>query len=154
MANELPGKLLGVTTDGEFINCQLDATLNLTLNLTESTPCKPSPTETYKSGQTIKRTIDSRDWTITFSAKALAQALANNQNKLAQKLLVGGDPNVQVTFQTTETTDYDFPIVFVYEGEGILQDLTINAPQDGDATHDGTIVANGDLTYTETPVTT
>lgn len=154
MANELPGKLLGVTIDGVFINCQIDATLTLTNNLTESTPCKPSPTEAYKGGQPIKRTVDSRDWTITYSAKAFANAVAGNQNTLAQRMLAGGNPYVTVTFQTIQTTDYDFPIAFVYEGEGVLQDLAINAPQDGDATHDGTIVANGDLTYTEVPVTT
>lgn len=154
MANELPGKLLSVTVDGEFISCQIDAVLTLTNNLTESTPCKPSPTDTYKGAQTIKRTVDSRDWTLTYSAKQLADAVAANQNTIAQKMLAGGNPYVQVTFQTTQTTDYDFPVSFVYEGEGVIQDLALNAPQDGDATHDGTIVANGDLTYSQVPVTT
>lgn len=154
MANELPGKLLGVTVDGQFINCQIDATLTITNNFTESTPCKPSSEEAYKSPQTVKRTVDSRDWTLTYSAKQFADAVAANQNTIAQKMLAGGNPYVQVTFQTTQTTDYDFPITFVYEGEGVIQDVTLNAPQDGDATHDGTIVANGDLTFTEVPVTT
>lgn len=151
MAGVLPGKVIGVTIDGDFIDCQIDATLTKTNNVTETTGCKPSPDGTYKGASTVGRTVDTSDWTITMSAKAFADAVTVNQNDIAEKM--DTNPIVQVTFQTTQTTDFDFEEAWVYEGEGILTDFTINAPQDGEATWDTTIVANGTpLTLTRTPI--
>lgn len=145
MADQIPGSLLALSINGTALRCQTEATLELTINTAEGTPCKPSETETYKGGQWVTRTIESKDWQITMTAKAFADLIAMNQIQVSD-LMINGDPVVQAVFGTTQTTDYDFPVTFAYSGEGILTGLTLNGPVDAESTYDVTILANGPLT--------
>lgn len=154
MANSIPGKLIKVKINGVEWRCQTDATLTMTVNMTENDPCKPTDAQ-VTSGQTtpyVTRSADSRDWTITFSAQAFADAVGASQIELS-KLFINGALNVTAQFlsSTTQTT---YPNGFLYEGTGILSSLTINAPEAGNATYDAEVTGNGPLTLTEIPITT
>lgn len=151
--NTIPGKLIGVRIGGTWLNCQVDSTLNLTVNVTEDDPCKPSPDD-LASGDVpwIERTADTRDWSIDVSQKLLKDSLAAANPDLGE-LIIEGNIDVEVEFMTLPgqtTSNYDF----VYSGSGILTNFTLNAPAVGAATTDATISGNGALTYTKVPVTT
>jgi hypothetical protein len=152
MANSLPGKLLKVTVNGLVLRCQTDATLTLTANLTEDDACKPENDDADAGASWITRTVDSKDWTISFSAKAFADNIAGSNIDLVP-LWINGDLSVEVQFLTnpSQTT---YPYGFVIEGSGIMNSLTFNAPVAGSATYDTEISGNGPLTYTPVPVTT
>lgn len=155
MAGVLPGKLIGVKVNGSYIRCQTDATLTITTNVTDDDPCKPSETESYKGGNWTTHTLDTRTWTVSVSAKTFADQVSGQiDNSDIAALLITGDPSVEMTFQTIQTSDYDFPAIFIYEGTGTLTSFTHNAPTAGDSTYDLEITGNGAITFTETPITT
>lgn len=151
--NNVPGNIIGVRAQGIYLPCQVDATLNLTANVTEDDACKPDPDD-EASGDIpwVTRTIDSRDWSIDFSQKLLRTSLALANPDFGQ-LFVDGDLEIDVEFMTMPgqtKSNYDF----LYAGSGILTGFTVNAPVTGAATTDATISGNGPLTYTKVPVTT
>lgn len=155
MAGVLQGKLIGVKVNGSYIRCQTDATLTLTVNTTEDDPCKPTEEEATNAAAWITRTVDTKDWNVSVTAKSFADVLAGFlDNSDIAALMIEGDPNVEMTFQTIRTTDYDYSSIFVYEGTGILTSFTHNAPEAGQSTYDLEISGNGALTFEETPVTT
>lgn len=154
MAGEVtPGKIWGISVNGNFVNCQIDATLTINNNVSESAPCKPGPTDSYKSSGWVTNNIDSKSWEITGSNKSFADALQMNNADFID-LLVNGSSIVQVQFGTTQHPDYDFDEIQVFSGEGIISNFTLNAPNEGEGTSDFTITGNGAPTFTRTPVTT
>lgn len=153
MANSLAGKIIGVELNGTYYKCQTDATLNLIANLTEDEACKPDPGTPSGGGiGWVTRTVDSKDWNITFSAKAFADDLQANNSEIST-FFIDSDLSVEVDFQTNVTENND-AYNFVYNGDGIMSSLTLNAPTDGASTYDVEIQGNGPLTYTTIPVTT
>lgn len=154
MANSVPGKIIGVRVGGVWLNCQTDATLNLTVNVSEEDPCKPDgdALTTENSIPWVERTADSRDWSIDFSAKLMRDSLASaNDPADIAGLIIDGTVNAEVEFATADNqtySDYDF----VYSGSGIITNFTLNAPASGAATQDATVTGNGPLTRAVVPV--
>lgn len=151
--NTTPGNIIGVRLGGIWLDCQVDATLNMTVNVTEDDPCKPNPDD-LEQGSTpwVERTADTRDWSIDFSQKLMKDSLAAANPDLGE-MIINDEINVEVEFMTLPgqtKSNYDF----VYSGTGILTNFTLNAPVTGAATTDATISGNGALTYVKVPVTT
>lgn len=152
-SNKVPGSIIGVTIGGVWLKCQTDATLNLTVNVTEEDPCKPNPDDEISGDLPwVERSADSRDWSIDVSAALLRNSLEAGNPDIGN-LIIDGDVDVEVQFmtragQTKSDTD------FIYEGSGILTGFSFNAPVTGSATQDTTIAGNGPLAYTKVPVTT
>lgn len=153
MANTVPGSIIGVTIGGVWYKCQTDATLSLTVNVTEEDACKPDEGDVV-SGDIpwIYRSAESRDWEISFSSNLMRNSLAAENPDIA-KLIVDGDVDASVEFMTRAgQTKSDFD--FVYAGTGIISGFTMNAPVTGSATTESTISGNGPLTYTTVAVVT
>ena len=153
MAGALQGKLIGVKIEGDYIRCQTDGTLAITVNTTDDDACKPTETDTTNGASWTTHSVDSKAWTVSVTGKTFADSVTGAIDNSGIAALMLGNPSVEMTFQTIKTTDYDFPNIFVWEGTGTLTSFTQNAPIDGDATYDLEITGNGALTYTETPVT-
>lgn len=151
-SNKVPGNIIGVTINGVWYRCQTDATLTLTVNVTEEDPCKPDPDDAEASDLAwVERTADSRDWSIDFSGALLRNSLEAGNPDIGE-LIIDGNVDVDVQFMTRpgqSKSDVDF----IYEGSGILTGFTFNAPVTGSATGDTSIAGNGPLTYTKVPVT-
>lgn len=148
----LQGGVIGVTINGNEIQCEIDATLNITINTTETDPCKPLAAEPYKSSRWVDTSVDSKGWNVTFSAKAFADAVEMNNLDIVD-LLVSGDPIVQIQFYTKQHPDYDYDEIAVFAGEGVMNDFTWNAPGTGESTYDVTVTGKGAPTFTRTTVT-
>lgn len=150
-SNKVPGSIIGVTIGGTWYMCQTDATLNLSVNVTEEDPCKPAPGDAATGDiPWVERTADSRDWSIDFSSNLMRNSLAANNPNIA-KLVIDGDVDVEVEFMSRvgqSKIDKDF----LYAGSGIITGVTLNAPVTGNATNDASIAGNGPLTYTEVAV--
>lgn len=151
------GKIIGIRLGGVWLECQTDATLNISVNVTEEDPCKPDgDADTPETAiPWIERTADSRDWSVDFSAKLMRDSLST-QNAPANvaKLIIDGDVYVDdFEFATANNQDQSANDM-IYSGSGILTGFTLNAPVSGAATTDSTITGNGPLTYSYPPVTT
>lgn len=155
MAGAIQGKLIGVKINGTYIRCQTDATLAITANTTDSDPCKPSEDEATNAASWVTHSVDSKAWTVSVTAKTFADDVAGViDNTEIANLMITGTPEVEVTFQTIKTTDYDHASIWVYEGTATITSFTVNGPGSGESTYDLELTGNGALTYTETPVTT
>lgn len=155
--NVLEGKLTGVWLDGVYYRCQTDAQLQLTASTTENDTCKPDQTEgdTDVGIQWITRTVDSKDWQITFSAKSFLDSLGANQASLAQFFINDATLEVEAEFATNANfASHSHPVDHFYTGTGLLTGLTINGPESGDSTYDVTIDGNGPLVFESVPHTT
>lgn len=150
-SNKVPGSIIGVRYGGVWLRCQTDATLNLSVNVTEEDSCKPdADDEAATDIPWVERSIDSRDWGIEFSQNLMRNSLAT-ENPDTAGLIIDGNVEVEVEFMTRPgqtKSDYDF----IYSGSGILTGFTLNAPATGTATEDSTIVGNGPLTRDVIPV--
>lgn len=150
MANALQGKLLYLKIDGKELECQTDLTLNMTTNTADEEACKPLSTETNNAALWVKRSVSSKEWDASVSAKTfIADVTANNTN--ASELLglfITGDNMVEVTIQTNEGNDeYGQPKSGVFTGSAIMNGLTLNGPSEGDSTVDITFISNGEPTW-------
>lgn len=157
--NAVPGSIIGIrlkdseaVTDPVWLNCQVDATLNLAVETEEDEPCKPSPDNIEEVGDVpwAEFTPTSRNWNIDFSQKLMRNSLAALNVDISD-LIITGKVYVEVEFMTTPgqtKSDYDF----VYAGTGILTGFTLNAPATGASTSDSTIQGTGAITRTVVPV--
>lgn len=151
MANKvIPGKLLLVKMGDDFFNCQQDASLSITYNLTQEDPCKPDPSELYKGFSWQTSTTDSATWEISFTLKA-TDANANNQNSLLNQLVNTGN-SVEISFETSDASGTDLEFASVFEGDGLISSFTWNAPANGESTVDVTVTGNGDPSFATVPV--
>jgi|ERR1700744_170197 len=155
----LEGRLIGVTIDGNYYNCQTAGDLTLGTSLTKNPICKPNPTSgagalaiAWESSN-----VDSKNWQITFSAQSFLDSITgykNNNDLIAA--FVTGTLLVDVQFLTsaalTDTENYEHD--FLFEGQGILGTVKLNAPAQGGSTYDVTITGNGMPTFTLIPSTT
>lgn len=151
----LQGKLLAVKVNDTVIDCQTDATLNITVETEESDPCKPVAGETSNDASWSDPTEGAKSWTLDFSAKSFAQSTGFNQGDLID-LLVNGTAIVEVQFATTQTSDYavENSELQVFSGTGILNNFNLNAPAVGESTYDATVTGKGKPTFVRTPITT
>lgn len=154
MANSkvIPGKLILASTGGTAFDCQQDATLSITYNLTQEEPCKPDPTETYRGFSWQTSTTDSASWEITFTLKA-TDANSNNQNTLLNALVNTGN-EMNIVFETSSAQGTDLQFSSIFEGDGLISSFSWNAPSAGESTVDVTVTGNGEPTFSVTPVTT
>lgn len=151
MANKvIPGKLLLVKMGDDFFNCQQDASLAITYNLTQEDPCKPDPSESYKGFSWQTSTTDSATWEISFTLKA-TDANANNQNSLLNQLVNTGN-SVEISFETSDASGTGLEFASVFEGDGLISSFTWNAPANGESTVDVTVTGNGDPSFSTVPV--
>ena len=148
----IPGKLMGVKIDGNFIDCQIDATYNMTMDTEEGDICKPSPTDTTDGASWAEPTAGRKSGTIDFSAKSLAKMTGFGLYELSN-LFINGSNSVTWTFGTTQTTDYNQPALIVYSGDGIMTSFNINAPNEGESTFDSSITMVGKPTVSRVAVT-
>lgn len=151
----LQGKLLAVSVGGTVIDCQTDATLNITVETEESDPCKPTAGEASNDASWSDPTEGAKSWTLDFSAKSFAQSTGFNQADLIE-LLVNGSSIVEVQFATTQTSDFgeENNETQVFSGTGILNNFSLNAPAVGESTYDATVTGKGKPTFVRTPITT
>lgn len=158
MANttNLPGRLIGITIDGAYYNCQTNADLTLGTSVTKNPICKPNPTGNATIGWETS-TVDAKNWVITFSAQSFLDSISGtkNNNDLLTKFITG-DLQVEMQFLTSAilTTDEGFDHDFLFEGDGLLTTVKVNAPTTGGSTYDVTITGNGEPTFTLIPSTT
>lgn len=158
MANSVPGKIIGIRIGGKWLACQTDATLNITVDVTEEDLCKPDGDVAPTSENAIpwkERTADSRDWNVDFNSKLMRDSLstANAAVDVAGLIIAGNVYVDDFEFSTANGqtySDYDF----VYSGKGILTNFSLAAPESGAATQTSTITGNGPLGRTKVPVTT
>lgn len=154
--NAVQGSIIGVRVNDSWIRCQTDATLNMTKNLTTPDPCKPMPGESTADGKWNSPVVETKEWSIDFSAKTFADNVIDGASLgfMADAFLDSDEP-VEVIFQTNdELTDYNHPITFLYTGQGIISSLVVNAPGTGESTYDTTITGVGPIVKSEVPVTT
>lgn len=150
------GKLIGVSVGGKWLVCQTDATLAITVAMTEQDVCKPDG-DSAPSGSDnipwINRTADSRDWNIKVSQNLIRDTLASANFDFGQNLVNGNVYLDNVLFKTANgQTESNYG--FVYSGSAIISDFSLTAPTKGGSKIDTTLTGNGPLTYTKTPVTT
>lgn len=146
----LEGRLIGIRINGSYYNCQTAGDLTLGASLTKNPICKPLP-----NGNSAivweTSTVDSKNWQITFSGQSFLDSLTGykNNNDLIS-FFVNSNLQVTVDFMTsavlTDSEGYDND--FLFEGQGILSGLKLNAPAAGGSTYDVTIIGNGTPTFT------
>lgn len=148
-----PGSIWSMTADGLEPMCNIDATLNMTSDTTTEDPCKPNASESYAQANWTSVTVNNKSWTITGTMRTVGDTPTAGFYKhayLADKF-IDGTP-VAVVFATTQTTDFDFDEVETFTGEGIVTDVTYNAPAGNESgTVDFTITGNGPLTHDVVP---
>lgn len=154
MANSkvIPGKLIVVTANDVAFDCQQDATLSISYNLTQEDPCKPDPTESYTGFSWQTSTTDSASWEISFTLKA-TDATQNNQNSILNALINTGN-QMSIAFETSGAANTGLDVASVFEGDGLISSFTWNAPSTGESTVDVTVTGNGEPTFTTVPATT
>lgn len=154
MANSktIPGKLIVVSIGDNPLDCQQDATLNITYNLTQDPACKPDPADTYTGLSWQTSTTDSAAWDISFTLNA-TDTDQNNQNSLLDALINTGN-DVEIAFETSSANGTGLEFASVFEGEGLISAFTWNAPSEGVSTVDITVTGNGEPTFTTVPATT
>lgn len=149
------GKIIGLSLAGKWLICQTDATLAITVAMTEADLCKPDG-DTAPGANSIpwiNRTADSRDWNVKVSQNLIRETLATANFDFGQAIVNGNVYIDTVLFKTgLGQTESDYG--FVYSGGGIISDFSLSAPTKGGAKIDTTITGNGPLTYVKTPVTT
>lgn len=150
------GKIIGLSIAGKWLTCQTDATLAITVAMTEQDLCKPDGDVAPNSSTNIpwiNRTADSRDWNIKVSQNLIRDTLAASNFDFGQNLVNGNVYIDNVLFKTAlGQTESNYG--FVYSGSGIISDFSLTAPTKGGSKIDTTISGNGPLTYVKTPVTT
>lgn len=151
----LQGKLLYLRVDGAELDCQTDITLNMTANTTDDEGCKPSSTDTGNDNLWITRSVSSKEWDGSVTAKTIIADIAANTTNISQLAgkFITGTNNVEVAVQVNSGHDeFGEPQSFVFTGGAIMNGLTLNGPFEGDSTGDVTFVSNGAPTWVQTPV--
>lgn len=147
----ISGKLLRVKFGDKYLQCQLDATLNVTVNTSEDETCKPSGATVESATSWITNTVDSVGWNISVNAKAF---LATVGTELTQsdilELIVDGNLEGEAEFLTTPG-QHNNPEDIVYEGNVIISNFSLNAPASGNANYDLDLLGQGKPTFTRIP---
>ncbi len=139
-----------IQLNGDYVPCQLDLTLNITQNTSTEDPCKPDPANIDAGASFNTYSVDSKDWSVTFSARQFADELALNNIELSE-LIINGDGRLAMIINTVQGANWSHPLIFEYAGEVIITSLDLNAPATGSATYDVTLQGAGPLTFTKTP---
>lgn len=153
----LEGRLIGVTINGNYYNCQTAGDLTLGTSLTKNPVCKPNPTNGSLSIAWETSNVDSKNWQITFSAQSFLDSITGykNNNDLLQYFITGNlivDVQFLTSANLTDAENYQHD--FIFEGSGLLSTIKVNAPSQGGSTYDVTITGNGTPTFTLIPSTT
>lgn len=155
-AKVIAGKWIKLKINGEFVQCQLDLSLNITNNTSTEDPCKPEDPSLGASNNFY--TIDSRDWTVDFNGKQMSAELAMNGVNQADlvRLVLTGDSQMDVIIggEPASTTNYPYDTFQEYSGTVLLTELALTWPATGSSTYDASFQGNSDLVFVETPVST
>lgn len=150
----ISGKLLRVKFGDKYLQCQLDATLNLLTNTSEDEACKPSGETPETATSWVTRTVDSQDWNISVNAQAFLDIVGA---ELAQsdilELIVDGDLEGTAEFLTTPGQHNNAEDI-IFEGPVIIENFSLNAPATGKANYDLDLSGNGKPTFTRIPAGT
>ena len=136
------GQLVGLKVNGLALVCNTDVTVNMTRNLTENPVCKPLSTDTYTEGGFSTNSIGSTTGTVTGSALAVADLVADPATQLKDSDIMDlflTNPRVEAEVATTLVANYPYATVRVYTFPGILSDISWNNPSDASSTTDFTI---------------
>jgi len=152
--NKIPGNIIGVQLGSNWLQCQAEASLNMTLNTSEEALCKvldddsdDAPWKTH--------TADSREWSIDVNQSLLKDSFATLNNGVnLGKLFIDGDVEITSILFRTKTDQKFADNDMIYEGAAILTKFSISAPATGANTTSATFLGNGALTYSFPPKTT
>jgi hypothetical protein len=153
---KLTGNIFGFMKDGDWFDCQAEATLNILANVSEDAPCKVldgSP----GSGKApwVTRTVDSRDWNGTLNANLLRDSLTTAKADIdVASLIINGNMEVDALYFRTAIGQEESDVDVVYSGPAIITNFSLTAGSTGAATTSTTFSGNGPLTEVKTPVTT
>lgn len=152
--NKIPGNIIGIQLGDNWLQCQADATLNMTANTSEDALCKELETE-GEDAPWKTHTVDSREWNVDVSQALLKDSLAtlNNDVNLG-KLFIDGDLEITSLLFRTKVDQQFADNDMIYEGAAILTNFSITAPATGANTTSATFLGNGALTYSFPPKTT
>lgn len=150
----ISGKLLRVKFADKYLKCQLDATLNLTVNTTEDEACKPDGDTPETSASWVSNTVDSQGWNISVNSQAFLDAV---DDQLTQadilELMVEGNLEGEVEFLSTPG-QHNYPEDQLFEGTVLISNFSLNAPSSGVANYDLDLIGQGQPTFTRIPATT
>lgn len=155
MADQIPARLINITLNGYEIECNTSANMSMTREVTATSPCKPTSGDSYASGGWVQNTEGDASFEITGSAKAIKDAIiASGKIKHSEIIrLFMEAPVVQVTFGTTDVSDFSLEEIETYSGSGILTGITWAAEGNEESNVDFTITGTGQPVQTITPVT-
>src|SRR3546814_443336 len=132
----ISGKLLRVKFGDKYIQCQLDATLNMTVNTTEDEACKPSGETPETSTSWITNTVDSQGWNISVNAQAFLDTVGTELTQAdILELMVDGNLEGEAEFLSTPG-QHNYPEDQLFEGTVLISDFSLNAPASGKANYD------------------
>ena len=152
--NKIPGKIIGVMIGSDWLQCQAEATLNMTANTSEDSLCKELDTATTDAPWKTF-TVDSREWSIDVSQALLKDSFATlNDGVNLGKIFVDGDLEIASVLFRTQTNQQFADNDMIYDGAAILTKFSITAPQTGANTTSATFQGNGALTYSFPPKAT
>lgn len=152
----LPGRLIGITLDGNYYNCQTALDLTFGTSVTKNPVCKPNPTGTTTIPWETSN-VDSKNWQSTFSAQSFLDSITGtkNNNDLIAAFVAGNlQVEVQVLTSSNLTAEAGFDHDFIFEGTALLTTVKLNAATAGGSTYDVTLTGNGEPTFTLIPSTT
>lgn len=148
----LRGNQVQVQINDEWVACQLDAVVTIGQTTSTEDACKPDPDTPEIGGAGWEDVnVDSKNWTVTLSAKAFADELKLNNVEL-NELIIDGDGTLDVKVSTVQTADYSHPLLLEWAGTVVITELVNNFPSAGSATYDVTLQGQGKPTFTKTPV--
>lgn len=155
MANErIEGKVVGVKIEDQFLRCQADATLNITINTEQDEECKDldyvGDNVAGASGNLIweDSSISTAAWSIDLNAGMFYDSVAGEVDFVDE---VVNKDNVVFSVQFVIPSKGEGTSAKYFEGDAVLTSLSLNAPTTGKATQDLSFTGKGKPTWTKVP---
>ena len=147
MANErIEGKVVGVKVNDEFLRCQADATLNITINTEQDEECKDldyvGDNVAGASGNLIweDNSVTSVVWSIDLNAGMFYDSIVGEVDFVDE---VVNKNNVVFSVQFVIPSKGTGTSAKYFEGDAVLTSLSLNAPTTGKATQDLSFTGKG-----------
>ncbi|MGH2622033.1 MAG: hypothetical protein ACRDE7_00015 [Sphingobacterium sp.] len=135
------GKVIYVSVDGEQVQCETSATLNMETSVNTISRCK--------GGSRFRKHVKGRNtWSIEVDANALLNNIATNQFTVLEAMM--GEGIVNVMFQS-DPTYYEHDEKFVIAGSAIITNFTWEAPSADGSTWNATFQGAGPIDIVREP---